>query len=157
MARIGLTSGFELIPEGTYVFRIYDVEYDEEFGKMTVKLVTADGKKHTERFSLKTSDDEPNEKALNAFSYFAKVALNDFSREEIDEKELIGHYLRGEIVHTKQPNRRDPTKTVTFANIGDKEPADGFDTEPVAQSAPASPAKPPVTASTMDLDALLGM
>ena len=29
MARIPMTSGFVLIPEGTYVFRIYDVSYDE--------------------------------------------------------------------------------------------------------------------------------
>ena len=29
MARIPMTSGFTLIPEGTYVFRIYDVSYDE--------------------------------------------------------------------------------------------------------------------------------
>ena len=28
MARIPMTSGFTLIPEGTYVFRIYDVSYD---------------------------------------------------------------------------------------------------------------------------------
>ena len=27
MARIPMTSGFTLIPEGTYVFRIYDVSY----------------------------------------------------------------------------------------------------------------------------------
>ena len=32
MARIPMTSGFTLIPEGTYVFRIYDVCYDDEFG-----------------------------------------------------------------------------------------------------------------------------
>jgi len=159
MARIGLTSGFELIPEGEYVFRIWDVEYDEEFGKMVIKLVTADGKKHQERFSLKDQDDQPNEKALNAFSYFAKTALNDFSREEIDEKELIGHYIRAEVVHTKQPNRKDPTKTITFANLGDKAPADGFDG---AVSAPApkpsqTASTPPVSAGSVDLDALLGM
>ena len=32
MARIPMTSGFTLIPEGTYVFLIYDAKYDEEFG-----------------------------------------------------------------------------------------------------------------------------
>jgi hypothetical protein len=29
-----MTSGFTLIPEGTYVFRIYAASYDEEFGKI---------------------------------------------------------------------------------------------------------------------------
>ena len=84
MARIPMTSGFVVIPEGEYVFRIYDATYDEEFGRIVVKLVTASGLTHQERFSIKNSDDEYNEKALNAFSYFAKTALNDFSREDID-------------------------------------------------------------------------
>lgn len=39
MARIPMTSGFTLIPEGTYVFRIYDVSYDEEFGKIEISIV----------------------------------------------------------------------------------------------------------------------
>lgn len=47
MARIPMTSGFVLIPEGEYVFRIYDAVYDEEFGKIEVKLVTAQGLTHT--------------------------------------------------------------------------------------------------------------
>ena len=47
MARIPMTSGFMVIPEGTYIFRIYDVSYDEEFGKIVIKLVTADGMTHT--------------------------------------------------------------------------------------------------------------
>lgn len=67
MARIPMTSGFTLIPEGTYVFRIYDAKYDEEFGKIEVKLVNAQGMTHTERFSIKDKNDEYNEKALNAF------------------------------------------------------------------------------------------
>ena len=175
MARIPMTSGFVVIPEGEYVFRIYDATYDEEFGRIVVKLVTASGLTHQERFSIKNSDDEYNEKALNAFSYFAKTALNDFSREDIDIEELIDHYIRAEVTHTKQPNKNDPTKTVTFANLGDKSPADGFDTEPTAralnmgrdgvkaspkpttvaapvqQSAPAAP-----KAGGLDLDSLLG-
>lgn len=45
MARIPMTSGFTLIPEGTYVFRVYGATYDEEFGKIEVKLVNAHGDK----------------------------------------------------------------------------------------------------------------
>lgn len=131
MARIPMTSGFVLIPEGEYVFRIYDASYDEEFGKIEVKLVTAQGLTHTERFSLKDANDEWNEKALNAFSYFAKTALNDFTREDVDPEELIDHYIRAEVVHSEpMSNRNDPTKTVTFANLGDKSPAEGFDETP---------------------------
>ena len=68
MARIPMTSGFTLIPEGTYVFRIYDVKYDETFGKLSVMLVNAQGMKHTENFSLMDNNGEQNEKSLKAFS-----------------------------------------------------------------------------------------
>ena len=79
MARIPMTSGFTLIPEGTYVFRVYGATYDEEFGKIEVKLVNAAGMTHTERFSIKDKNDELNEKALNAFSYFAKTVMGDYT------------------------------------------------------------------------------
>ena len=171
MARIPMTSGFVLIPEGTYVFRIYDAKYDEEFGKIEVKLVTAKGMTHTERFSIKDSNDEPNEKALNAFSYFAKTAMGDFELEDIDPAELIDHYIEAEVVHTKLPSNKDPNKTVTFANLGDKSPANGFDEEPVARAmtlgkdgkgGKTAPAAKPAQKSTskptggLDLDSLLG-
>lgn len=153
MARIPMTSGFTLIPEGTYVFRIYDVKYDETFGKLSVMMVNAQGMKHTENFSLMDSNGEPNEKALNAFSYFAKTALNDFTVEDIDHTDIIGRYIRAEVVHTKMPSRKDPTKTVTFANFGDKSPADGFDEAPVQAAKPTQSTSAPV--GGLDLDSLL--
>jgi len=171
MARIPMTSGFTLIPEGEYVFRIYDAEYDEEFGKIQVKLVNAQGMTHTERFTLKDNNDEWNEKALNAFSYFAKTALNDFGREDVDPEELIDHYIRAEVTHSDpQPNRNDPSKTVVFANLGDKSPADGFDETPVERAltigrgnttkpkATTAPVQSQTQATTggLDLNALLG-
>lgn len=171
MARIPMTSGFVLIPEGTYIFRIWDASYDEEFGKIEVKLVNAEGATHTERFSIKNNDDTFNEGAMNAFSYFAKTAMNDFSLEDIDPEELIGHYIEAEVTHTKLPSNKDSNKTVTFANLGDKAPADGFDTEPVARaltlsrdtvgktatktSAPAAK-KADAPKKGLDLDSLLG-
>ena len=130
MARITMTNSFTLIPEGTYVFRVYDAIYNEEFGKIEIKLVNAAGMTHTERFSIKDKNDELNEKALGAFSYFAKTVMDDFTLEDIDPEELIGHYIRAEVVHTKLPSNKDPNKTVTFANFGDKSPADYFDVKP---------------------------
>lgn len=174
MARIPMTSGFTLIPEGTYVFRIYDATYDEDFGRIEVKLATAQGMTHTERFSIKDSNDEFNEKALNAFSYFAKTVMNDFSLEDIDPEELINHYIMAEVVHTKVPSNKDPNKTVTFANLGDKSPADGFDITPTEramtlgrdnkQKPNTAPSQKPqngagaaqATSKGLDLDALLG-
>lgn len=135
MSKVPMTSGFTLIPEGTHVFRIYEIEQDETFGKIIVKLVNAQGMTQIERFSLKNKNDEWNEGALNAFSYFAKNALNDFTREAVEPKELIDHYIRAEVVHSDPiPNRNNPSKTIVFANLGDKYPADGFDTEPVKKA-----------------------
>lgn len=175
MARIPMTSDFALIPEGTYVFRIYDATYDEEFGKIEIKLVNAAGMTHAERFSIKDKNDELNEKALNAFSYFAKTAMNDYALEDVDPVELIDHFICAEVVHTKLPSNKDPNKTVTFANLGDKSPAEYFDTEPVARAlslsrgegkttppapkqATAAPTAPAAAQPTkgLDLDALLG-
>ena len=135
MAKIGLTAGFSLIPEGTHVFRITGVKYKEDFGKMEVSMEIANGQKHTERFSLLKNNGEVNEGGMNAFSYFAKAALNDFSLQEIDEQNLVGHFIRCEVTHTEpQPNINDPSKTVQFVRLGNKEPADGFDIAPVTAS-----------------------
>ncbi|GHV47013.1 hypothetical protein FACS189499_03630 [Clostridia bacterium] len=165
MARIPMTSGFVVIPEGEYIFRIYDVDYDEEFGKVVISLVTAKGLTHKERFSIKNKDDEVNEGAMNALSFFAKVALNDYDRDDFDPSDLIDCYICAEVVHTKLPSSKDPTKTVTFANLGDKSSADGFDEEPVAkalslgkdkdESAPKAEKKKGKS-NGIDLDALLG-
>ncbi len=175
MARIPMTSGFVLIPEGTYVFGIYAATYDEEFGKIEVKLVTARGMTHTERFSIRDKNDRINEPALNAFSYFAKTAMNDFDLEDIDPEELIGHYIEAEVVHTQLPSNKDLNKMMTFANLGNKAPAEGFDEEPTARAlalmngekskstskskAAQKPQETPATAAPakgLDLDALLG-
>ena len=155
MARITMTSGFALIPEGTHVFRIYDAKYDEEFGKIEIKMVNAQGITHTERFSLKDNNDQVNERALNAFSYFAKTAMGNFGLEDIDPVELVDHYICSEVVHTKQPHKDDPNKTVTFVNLGEKSPATGFDTTPTNRALTlgkenAAPSK------GLDIDSLLG-
>ena len=168
MAIIPMTSGFTVCPQGVQIFRIYKVDYNEEFGKLVVHLVNAKGITHQERYSLMGQDGSINEKACNAFSFFAKTALNDFSIEAVDPQMLVDRYIKADVTHTTQPNRNDPTKTVTFANLGDKWAADGFDTTPVPKAltlgketvapvAPVAPAEPaPAPATTgLDLNALL--
>lgn len=131
MAIINLSEnkGFSLIPEGWHDFKIVAVDYDEKFGKMEIQLVTKAGQKHTERFSLLDNDGEINQKGVNAFSYFARVAMNDFQIDSIDHEDLIGKYIRGKVEHAKgnKPNPKTG-KYSTFANITDKEPSVGFKT-----------------------------
>lgn len=167
MAKIGLSDGFSLIPEGTHVFKITAVNYKEDFGKMEVVMQTQGGLKHTERFSLLKSDGQPNEGAFNAFSYFAKVALNDFSLTEIDHEDLLGCFIECDVEHDTQPSNKDPNKTVTFARLADKRASDGWDESaapaPTPAPAPAPKSAPKATTTTgangkpkVDLKALLG-
>ena len=171
MATIQMTgSTFTVCPEGRHIFRIYKVDFDTEFGKVVVHMVNAQGITQRENFFLYDADGSMNERACNAFSYFARTALNDFSREAIDHTELVNHYIGAEVVHSVSPSKKDPTKTVTYANLGhDKWVANGFDTTPVAKAltlgtAPETPkaAPTPTVAETpaptvgLDLNALLG-
>lgn len=163
MAKIALTEGFTVIPEGTHIFKITEVTYKETFGKIEVKMETAKGLKHTERFSLIGKNGQPNEGAYNAFSFFAKTALNDFELTEIDHNDLVGRYMECVVEHDVQPSNKNPDKTVTFIRLADKSPADGFDeaevTPPAAKkTTPAKAKSTPVTskAGNINLDDLLG-
>lgn len=127
MAKIKLSEGgFSLIPEGTTTFKIVGVEYDENFGKMSVEMQTKDGKKHNERFSLQTKDGEVNEGALKAFSYFAKTALNNYSLDEIDESDLIGCYITATVKHEEYESNKEKGKMLKSARLNDYTVAVGF-------------------------------
>ena len=160
MAKIGLSEGtFALIPEGTHVFKITAVKYKEDFGKLEISMETQAGLKHIERFSLLSSDGSNNQGALNAFSYFAKTVLNDFSLQEIDHEDLVGHFIECDVEHDIQPSNKDPKKNVTFIRLADKRASDGWDEDAAPAKAPAAKkaevknvgGKPKV-----DLKALLG-
>ena len=144
MARITMTGGFQIMPEGEQVLKITTAEYDEDFGKVTLTLANAKGQTCQERFSLLNQDGTPNEKALGAFSFFAKNAMNDFDMEDVDPVELVGHYIKAEVIHNKVPSTKDPSKMMTFVNLGNKSPADGFEGAPTPKAA------------GLDLSALLG-
>lgn len=141
-----MTAGFQPIPEGVHVLKITKAEYDVDFGKVIITLENVKGQSCQERFSLLNQDNTPNEKALGAFSFFAKTAMNDFDLVDVDPVELVGHYIRAEVIHNKVPSTKDPTKMMTFVNLGEKSPADGFDGVPT-EDAP----KP----AGLDLTALL--
>ena len=160
MAKIGLSEGFTLIPEGTHVFKITAVNYKEAFGKLEITMQTQSGAKHIGRFSLLKTDGSPNEGALNAFSYFAKTALNDFSLTEIDHEDLVGCFIECDVEHDVQPNKNKPDKTVTFARLADKRPSEGWiegeAPTPTPATKPAPAASQTAKKPSFDLNALLG-
>ena len=157
MAKIGLTEGFTLIPEGTHVFQITDVKYKEDFGKLEVYMQTQNGSKHIERFSLLKSDGSPNEGAYNA-------ALGNFDLTEIDHTDLIGHFIECDIEHDVQENKKKPGQSITFVRLADKRPSEGWGgsgntvAAPTVKTAPVASQTAQKTApkSPMDLAALLG-
>ncbi len=154
MAKIKLSEGgFTLIPKGQHIFKITKSSYNEDFGKMEVEMVTAKGQKHTERFSLITNDGEVNEGALNAFSYFAKTALNNFNLTEIDHEDIEGCYLKCTVDHETMPSNKNPAKTITFMRLTDKEFASGFEDE---ESIEEKPKQPVANKGIIDLEDLLG-
>lgn len=122
MAKIRLTGGFKPLPEGTYIFKVSKVEYKEDFGKMTVTFETKDGKKLTERYNLLNSDGSVNDGAMAAFSAMAEAVLDVSTGTEIDEQDLLGKYLKSNVVHNED------AKGNTYAHLGyEKEHAESFD------------------------------
>lgn len=135
MAKIKLSEGgFSLIPEGTTIFKIVDVEYKEDFGKMRVEMQTKTGGKHTEQFTLLTKSGEVNEGALKAFSYFAKTALNNFQLDEIDETDLIGCYIQATVKHEEFESNKEPGKMLKSARLNDYAVAVGFGSEKASEA-----------------------
>lgn len=155
MAKIGLTGGFKPLPEGTYILKVESVEYKENFGKLRIKFVTEDGRSHMEQFSLLDSKGKPNDGAYNAFSYLAKTLLDDFDRDEIDDQELVGHYIKCSIEHNVVEG--SDGKVRTYAHLGnDKEVAYGFNGELKDDKRADSTVGESATGG-LDLDALLGI
>lgn len=124
--------GFAPIAKGYTIFKIVEVNYKEDFGKMEISLQTKKGEKHIERFSLEKPTGEINEGALKAFSFFARTAMQDMSMPEIDEQALVGKYIGATVEHDVQPNKNDPSKTVTFVHLKEYKQESGFsNSEPV--------------------------
>lgn len=141
MAKIKLTEGgFTLIPEGTYTFRVVEVDDDnyEDFGELIVKMKTENGLTHDERFKLMTADGEVNEGALRAWSYFAKTCLNNFRAEEIDTQDIVGCYITAEVTHReyeakKGKHKGEMMKAVQLGTYGVATGFDSYDEEDAAE------------------------
>ena len=117
MAIIQLSNtGYTRIPEGWHTFEVIESDYNEDFGKLTITLKTENGLEHKETFTLINAMGEPNEKAINAFTMFAKNCMNDFSLKEVDEQDLIGRKLRGRIEYV-EGTRINPKTGKNYVNI----------------------------------------
>lgn len=148
--------GFTVVPEGEHIFKITEVNWDEDFGKLELTLETANGYKHIERFTLLDQNGEVNEKTNNAYSFFARTALNNPSLDEIEHTDLVGCYIAAVVTHDVKPSTKDPAKTVTFVKLGDKKPASGFGTTTTSAPAEKTETKATKKSNKVNLDELLG-
>lgn len=156
MAKITLRNGFTVIPEGSHIFKITDVTYKETFGKLEIKMETKEGLKHTERFTLIDGKGQPNEGAMNAFSFFAKTALNNFELTEIDHTDLVGRFMECVVEHDIQPSTQTKSGTVTFVRLTEKSPANGFDGDVATTPQKAKSVKAVTPKGSLNLDDILG-
>lgn len=153
MAKMKLSeSTFTLIPEGTYTFKVMEVndEKYEDFGKLEVKLQTADGKTHSERFTLTKANGDLNEGALKAWSYFARTCLNNFQADEIDTQDIVGCYVTATVKHetyTRTQGERAGEEAISV-RLNDYTTASGFGATAKATAEPED--------DSDDLDDFLG-
>ena len=118
MARVGLSSPFTTLPVGTYKFKVTESNYKADFGKMVVKLETENGEKHSESFFFLDSAGKQNDKAISAYSYFARSVLNirDYDGD-IDDSWLVGSHIIADITHTEANGK-------TYCHIGNYQVVD---------------------------------
>lgn len=129
MAKMKLSEGgFSLIPEGVTTFKVMEVDDSkyEDFGKLAVKLQTADGKTHTEKFSLIKKGGELNEGALKAWSYFARTCLNNYQLDEIDTQDIVGCYITATVKYEEFESDKEPGKMLKSVKLNDYTVAVGF-------------------------------
>lgn len=133
MAKMKLSeSGYSLIPEGVTTFKVMEVDDSkyEDFGKLDIKLQTAKGETHVERFTLIKATGDLNDGALKAWSYFARTCLNNYQADEIDTQDIVGCYITATVKHeTYTRTKGDKAGTeATTARLNDYTTASGFKT-----------------------------
>ena len=129
MAKMKLSeSAFSLISEGVHIFKVTEVDDSkyEDFGKLSVKLTSAKGATHVEHFTLIKKNGDINEGALKAWSYFARVCLNNFSVDEIDTQDIVGCYIQATVKHEEFESNKEKGKMFKSARLNDYASAVGF-------------------------------
>lgn len=119
MARLGLSEGYRNLQEGpSQRMTITDVNYEEKFGKATVRFEDESHGSGFESYKM-GSPRLPDEKvsrgnrgARNAFATLAKCALGDWELEDIDTDDLVGRTVIADVVKT--PSKDDETGEVKY-------------------------------------------
>jgi hypothetical protein len=121
MAKIKLvesTGGAYINQAGSKVLlRITKSNYDQDFGKVEITLENEKGELVNNNFGLMSQDGSMNEGAIKAFSYFARVAIGDWGRDDIEDEELVGCYVRADIKMVKGSKPNKDGEILEYANL----------------------------------------
>jgi len=121
MAKINLaeSTGGSYIKEAgkNVLLQITNAKYNQDFGKVEMTLSNEKGETMNNNFGLMNNDGSINEKALKAFSYFARVAVGDWDRDDIEDEELVGCYIRADIALREGKEKNKDGETMYFANL----------------------------------------
>lgn len=120
MAKINLAESngtFISQPGKNVLLVVTKSKYDQEYGKVEMTLENENGEIVSNNFGLIDNDGSINEGALKAFSYFSRVAVGDWGRDDIEDEELIGCFVRADIEMVEGKKEGREGKKMEFANI----------------------------------------
>ena len=134
------------------LLRITKSHYDQDFGKVEIALENEKGEIVNNNFGLMSQDGSMNEGAIKAFSYFARVAIGDWGRDDIEDEELVGCFIRADIKMVKGTKPNKDGEILEYANLEKVYVTD--DKFGAKASAPVTKAKakPQVTVNKSDDD-----
>lgn len=99
------------------LLKITKAAYDQDFGRVEITLENAKGESINNNYGLLSADGSTNDGALKAFSYFARVAVGDWGRDDIEDEEMVGRFIRADIVMVEGKKESKDGRKLSFANI----------------------------------------
>lgn len=156
--KIGLSTGFKLIPEGNQTLKIISAEVTPKAKPKQLELKF----QHQNGGTNERSYDWSKDIELFLMTLIVRFALGDMDEFDTDNaNELVGKYVEVLVEHTIKDSTKKAGETVTFANvtriIGPGKPWDKTETKTTKSNKPTPPKQEPVNDEVEDdeLDDLL--
>ncbi len=98
------TSGFS-IKEGNYLLKIANVTENEVNHRIMVTYTTETGRKFNELYCIMNANGTINDVASRTFSWLCICALNDRNISSVEITDLIGKYIRADLLNDKYTSK----------------------------------------------------
>lgn len=110
MGFIALTD-YQPLEEGVHNFKIVEINFKEEYMKLSITLRTKYGAETYLNFNFIGNDGKPNEVANRIFSFFARTALHDKEAKQVDPETLVGRFVQATATKRTYTNKDGEEKT----------------------------------------------